>query len=254
MPILLSGQNQQTQRKKYGFCFEQWYQAVYESPFDTRTATLTANLPAQMYHVFYGYNSFTINSGVTVTQNLFVFANTININGSIDVRGKGNPGDNSFCMAIGSNLQLLYPMSSGYSGYVSYDRFLGMLGGGGLGIAGTPTHPKELLYTNIGVCGGMGQPSGGSGGGIVCLIGNQVNISGNITASVSNTGYGGTIIILAKSLTIGAVTLSASSYTGGYTGGLIIAWATDNFSSRATYNVSGTPSGSIYTGLYNPFV
>ncbi len=250
MPILLSGQNQQTQRKKYGFCFEQWYQAVYESPFDTRTATLTADLPAQTYYVFYGYNSFTINSGVTVTQNLFVFANTININGSIDVSGKGNSGDNSFCMAIGSNLQLLYPMSSSY---VSYGRFLGMLGGGGLGIAGTPTHPKELLYTNIGVCGGMGQSSGGSGGGIVCLIGNRVNISGNITASASSgtSGYGGTIIILAKSLTIGAVTLSA---IGSYTGGLIIAWATDNFSSQATYNVSGTPSGSTYTGLYNPFV
>jgi len=225
-------------------------------PTQTNDITLTANPSSPICTVC---RNFTINSGVTYTQNYIcvVSTNSITINGSIDCSVSGSANNMAYSFFNGnvvnpvtlsnSGLDNDIPCGGGSNSYLS-GRVCGFGGGNGGGgnnfsmsvnpsfsrvIYGSSYLTGPILKNSLFMNGVAGSGGGTNiAGGIVILCAPTININGDIlaygrdssstTASVNSNG-GGVIYLVGNNITIGAVNVNAkggnATTTSNYTAG-----------------------------------
>lgn len=163
-------------------------------------------------------DNFTIESGYTFTGNLFIIAKSkIEIAGSINATEFG-------CLGGHSNKHGILSSINGLSGLMSFDSTI--KGGKAAHTSGTRTGG----IGGFGYCSGGGglydsdgavYVGGGSGGGYVILIANEIEIK--------NT----------SSITANGAKAANSMFSGGGAGGIIYFAYSDSFINNGTQTVSG---------------
>ncbi len=201
----------------------------------------------------YNYINFTLNSGITLTQNnrgplVIRCTGTCTINGTITANGMGGRGgygaappyvnpDSAYQNVEGTyGIYPYHNLLSGGSGGANNSGYRGgssilTLGGSGTSAGSTPAARARLmaLAMNEAIWGGAGgrqeDASGvaGDGGGSILIIANAIafnsgailNANGNTGASACGGGGGGVIVFAYKTLSADAGTKNVSAGAGG---------------------------------------